>query len=386
MLILCSQLDLDAILTHADEGLEAEAGGASSGGAAFAQSFVADFKTSGEEDWSSIIPADQRRAAEEEERKKAVEEAAASTSRRRAAHVPSGAYEGSAGAEGAEDDDDEDDDEGESKGKARNKGGAKPGVPRKTGAQRALELSDRDIRVLIRGIQRWGDIRWRYDTLVEDGKLTGKNRGVLEDLSDELIKKCEVAAAEHERELQAVVDAGGEITSALRQRAVMVSVMGKTEITTNAETTLLRHNGLRLLFQLLDPVKDKLRWKVPLDHLKATISWTGGWTDEDDARLLLGIFKHGFGCWEEIQADESLGLAGKVFLDEGKKVLEKKKGDDAAPAAAVKDEGAADGEAAPAAPKKGKKPPAASVRPIPNAIHLVRRGDYLLKALWDAGE
>jgi chromodomain-helicase-DNA-binding protein 1 len=61
--------------------------------------------------------------------------------------------------------------------------------------------------------------------------------------------------------------------------------------------------------------------------------------------LLVGAFLYGFGNWEAMQKDSRLGLDGKFFLEEGKK------GEDSAS------------------------------RPIPNAIHLVRRGDFLLGVL-----
>ena len=61
--------------------------------------------------------------------------------------------------------------------------------------------------------------------------------------------------------------------------------------------------------------------------------------------LLVGAYLYGFGNWEAMAKDPKLGLDGKFFLEEGKK------GEDAA------------------------------TKPIPNAIHLVRRGDYLLGIL-----
>lgn len=66
--------------------------------------------------------------------------------------------------------------------------------------------------------------------------------------------------------------------------------------------------------------------------------------------LLVGAFRYGFGNWEVIAKDPKLGLMDKFFLEEGKK------GEDA------------------------------SSKPIPNAIHLVRRGDYLLGLLRDHEE
>ncbi len=64
--------------------------------------------------------------------------------------------------------------------------------------------------------------------------------------------------------------------------------------------------------------------------------------------LLVGCFLYGFGNWEAMVKDPKLGLDGKFYLEEGKKH---------------------DNEAS------------ALNKPIPNAIHLVRRGDFLLGLL-----
>ena len=41
-----------------------------------------------------------------------------------------------------------------------------PAPQRKTASQKAMELKERDVRVLIRSLQRWGDVRQRYDVIV----------------------------------------------------------------------------------------------------------------------------------------------------------------------------------------------------------------------------
>jgi chromodomain-helicase-DNA-binding protein 1 len=91
---------------------------------------------------------------------------------------------------------------------------------------------------------------------------------------------------------------------------------------------------------------DPLKWELPLDNVKATSAWNCEWSNEDDAHLLVGVWKYGHGNWEPIREDPSLGLADKLFLEDAK----------------VK-------------PGSGEKPR------LPNAIHLVRRADYLLHAL-----
>jgi chromodomain-helicase-DNA-binding protein 1 len=97
----------------------------------------------------------------------------------------------------------------------------------------------------------------------------------------------------------------------------------------------------------LNALKDPTKWRLPAENLKATLNWSCEWGATDDAMLLVGAWKHGFGNWETVEKDESLGLQGKLFLDEAKK---KEKGKDGKPR-------------------------------IPNAVHLVRRGTYLLEVL-----
>ncbi|SPO43260.1 probable CHD1 - transcriptional regulator [Moesziomyces antarcticus] len=346
------EMDLDDILSHAEaHETEADPTGSSAGGQEFLKSFaqVQDFKA--DVSWDDIIPLEERQKVEEEERKKAVEEAAAAASssrRRAAAQVAPGAY-----------------DNGEGDDRATSPGAGKDAASkrsRKTAAQRSVEMKERDLRVLIRGIQRWGDIRYKTDPIIKEGKLQDKNRQVLYQISDELVKTCEDAVAEHNAFMKGKQERGEEISSALRQKAVLISCRGITGI--NAETVLIRHYDLRLLAETLDNVDDPLQWRVPSEHLKATLNWAGGWDAKDDAMLLVGIWKYGFGAWEQIETDPDLNMEGKFFLEEGKKANQE-------PHAAEKD-----------APRSGTSgPPQGKPRPIPNAIHLVRRGDYLLKVL-----
>ncbi|KAH6913788.1 hypothetical protein BKA70DRAFT_1054217, partial [Coprinopsis sp. MPI-PUGE-AT-0042] len=96
---------------------------------------------------------------------------------------------------------------------------------------------------------------------------------------------------------------------------------------------------------ILSELDDPYSWVIPVDNIRPTLNWSGRWGTQDDSMLLVGAFIYGFGNWEAMAKDSKLNLDGKFFLEEGKK------GEDAAS------------------------------RPIPNAIHLVRRGDYLLGIL-----
>lgn len=113
----------------------------------------------------------------------------------------------------------------------------------------------------------------------------------------------------------------------------------------------------------LAEVENRSSWRIPVDSLKKNTNWACEWTAKDDAMLLVGAWRHGFGSWEAIQQDEELGLEGKFFLEDAKK--ERK-----------------DTTAVPAAPEDDKKPKKESRSP--GAIHLVRRADYLLRTLKEA--
>lgn len=84
----------------------------------------------------------------------------------------------------------------------------------------------------------------------------------------------------------------------------------------------------------------------PVPGVKAVANWACDWSIDDDAALMVGLWRHGLGAWEAIQKDSSLGLKKKFFLEDAKV-----KGGDS--------------------------------RSLPNSIHLVRRADYLCHLLQD---
>lgn len=183
-----------------------------------------------------------------------------------------------------------------------------------------------------------------------EAKLTDKNRGMIIDTADDIIELCSHAVEENNAEKRARIQAGETLTNAQKSKAVLVTYRNVGNI--NAETVLSRHRDLQVLFKYLndlsgDSVYD---WQIPIDNIRPTLNWSGRWGPQEDAMLLVGAYLYGFGNWEAMAKDARLGLDGKFFLEEGKK------GEDNAN------------------------------RPIPNAIHLVRRGDYLLSILREHDE
>lgn len=139
-------MDLDDILTKADAfdtEASAQPGGTSLGGEGFLSQFAAiqDVKNDMDDglSWDDIIPVDERVKLDEEESRRLQEQETASLNRKRAAARPPGTYE----------EPDFDDGEGKSSraGSPDKKSGGKSkksasagGAPRKSAAQKALEL------------------------------------------------------------------------------------------------------------------------------------------------------------------------------------------------------------------------------------------------------
>ncbi|KAH9176362.1 SNF2 family N-terminal domain-containing protein [Lactarius sanguifluus] len=332
------EMDLDDILNRAEdhETITSGDGGASLGGEGFLASVasVSDVKT--EISWEEIIPLDERQKVErEDDQRKAEELAALDTKDRKRSHAPV-SYEGM--------------DVDQPVSASANKKPKGPAPTRKSASQKAMELKERDVRVLIRSMQKWGDIRQRYDIIVGDAKLQDKNKGMIIDVADDIVELCASAVEDNNTQKQTRVAAGETLTTAQKSKAVLVTYRNVGNI--NAETVLSRTRDLHILYNILSLLnpEDMYTWSIPVDNIRPTLNWSGRWGPQEDSMLLVGAYLYGFGNWEVIAKDSKLGLSDKFFLEEGKK------GEDA------------------------------STKPIPNAIHLVRRGDYLLGLLRDHEE
>lgn len=287
------EMDLDDILTKADAfdtESAAQPGGTSLGGEGFLSQFAAiqDVKNDMDDElsWDDIIPVEERvKLDEDESRALAAEEAAAVSRKRKAAQQP-GAYQ----------DMDFDDDGTSSKPGSPGGKKARVGQPRKSNAQKALELKERDLRVLIRGIQKWGDIRVRYDLIVKEARLEGKNRVLITQTCEEIIQTAEDAVNAHRAHLRDLQDRGEPISSSLRQKAVLFEYKGVGGL--NAETVVNRYYELKAVNEHFKRIEDLEGYEIPVENLKPTMNWTVNWERADDSHLIVGISRHGFGSWD----------------------------------------------------------------------------------------
>lgn len=149
-------MDLDDILKTAEqhETMAANNEGASLGGEGFLAQFANVSDVKNDMSWEDIIPLEERQKFEEDEAKRQAEELEAQqreTKDRKRSHAAV-SYEGM--------------DVEQSASAPAPKKPKHPAPQRKTASQKAMELKERDVRVLIRSLQRWGDIRQRYDVIV----------------------------------------------------------------------------------------------------------------------------------------------------------------------------------------------------------------------------
>ena len=79
---------------------------------------------------------------------------------------------------------------------------------------------------------------------------------------------------------------------------------------------------MRPLGKLVPQSEDERKaWRVDLNPKEA--HFDVAWSTEEDSKLLIGIYLHGLGSWEQIKSDKSLELSGKILLNASCKPQEK---------------------------------------------------------------
>lgn len=110
-------------------------------------------------------------------------------------------------------------------------------------------------------------------------------------------------------------------TLAILWKFTFVIVLGKKKgvaefqiggVTVNASAVFKREQELDALFESL-PDSVEARRKYRLATRLKNSQWTVPWTAKDDAMLLIGVYEQGFGNWEAMKLDISLGLGDKVW-------------------------------------------------------------------------
>jgi len=115
---------------------------------------------------------------------------------------------------------------------------------------------------------------------------------------EDIITQAEDAVNAHKANIRDLQDRGEPISSSLRQKAILFTYLTVTAI--NAETVIARYYELKALVEHFKRIGDLKGYEIPIDNLKSTSNWTVDWGIKDDTHLLIGIWRHGFGSWENI--------------------------------------------------------------------------------------
>lgn len=381
-------MNLDDVLDHAEDHVTTpDLGESHLGGEEFLKQFeVTDYKA--DVTWDDIIPEAELSKIKEEERKRKEEEFLKEqiemSQRRRTTVNLSG--------QDTEKEDEEEDH------KKKHRKGANAGA----NAATAKDLSEKEIRALYRAILRFGDIDSMWTKLFNDGNLPNRRPDLIKEAWADLMAtaKKEVDVEHTKREAEAKKEAEQAVAAAAANNAVKpeegangtpgaqtapskVSLLKKKEKRAiliefrkvkniNAELILQRPQDMKLLREIVPA--GNLGW-VLNKSVKPVNDWTCPWTIEDDSRLLMGVRKYGYGAWTLIRDDPTLKLGDKLFLETKDDVKATKVKSEPVPAESKEGTPAGGGDSASTAADKKKK------NPVPGAVHLGRRVDYLMLVL-----
>ena len=330
------ELDIDSVLENAEEHQTDQPEGiAADGGEEFLRSFeYMDVKVDLE--WDQIIPKDQLEEIKAEEKRKADEDYLAEVIEQNAPRKRKQA--------------DEEREQRAAKKRARElavvDAAEESDVP--IGKDPSRPLSEREVRNLIKGFQRYGSIDDRGDEVVQEARLQNRDRDLLRRTLDEIQDTAARLIHEEEERVEQYQRTTNKVITKKDRKAVLFDFRGVRRI--NAETIVDRPAEMRMLKQCVAACSDPLDFRVHGVEKDAT--YTTPWGMREDGMLCVGIVRHGYGAWAQIRDDTDLGLTDKFYLEEHR--VEKKE-----------------------ERRIGEEKNAKS----PGAVHLVRRADYLLQVL-----
>lgn len=376
-------LNLDDVLNHAEDHVTTpDLGESHLGGEEFLKQFeVTDYKA--DVDWDDIIPEEELKKLQDEEQKRKdeeyVKEQLEMMNRRDNALKK---IKNSVNGDGTAANSDSDDDSTSRSSRRRAR------------ANDMDSIGESEVRALYKAILKFGNLKEILDELIADGTLPVKSFEKYGETYDEMMEAAKDCVHEEEKNRKEILEKlekdatayraklkSGEIKAenqpkdnpltrlSLKKRekkAVLFNFKGVKSL--NAESLLSRVEDLKYLKNLInsnykdDPLKFSLGNNTP----KPVQNWSSDWTKEEDEKLLIGVFKYGYGSWTQIRDDPFLGITDKIFLNEVHNPVAKKS--------------ASSSDTTPTPSKKGKGITGSSKK-VPGAIHLGRRVDYLLSFL-----
>ena len=386
-------LNLDDVLNHAEDHVTTpDLGESHLGGEEFLKQFeVTDYKA--DVDWDDIIPEeDLKKFQDEEIRRKDEEYVKEQLDMMNRRNNALRRIKNSVNGESNRADDSgmsSSDDEGRSRSRRRAR------------ANDLNAIGDNEIRALYKANLKYGDLSDLFESLIADGTLPVRSIDKYQEIYSDMLSIAQDVVSTEEKKRNAILEnlekeaavyrnkiKSGEIDISKQEKdnplsrlaakrrekkVAFFEYMGVKSL--NAETFVNRAQDLKIL-------KDHMNRYFKEDPLKFTFgnkknpkpvqNWSCNWNKEDDEKLLVGVYKYGYGAWSQIRDDPFLGLSDKIFLNDSQNIVknktkETKKSSDAEDSSIVH-------------VKRGKGITGSSKK-VPGSIHLGRRTDYLITLL-----
>ncbi|XP_074956725.1 chromodomain-helicase-DNA-binding protein 2 isoform X1 [Phalacrocorax aristotelis] len=276
---------------------------------------VANFATMEEEeteldersqkDWDDIIPEEQRKKVEEEERQKELEEIymlpriRSSTKKAQTNDSESDAetkrrLQRSSGSESETDDTDD-----EKRPKRR-------GRPRSVRKDTVEGFTDAEIRRFIKAYKKFGLPLERLECIARDAELVDKSVADLKRLGELIHNSCVSAMQEYEEQLK---ENPSEGKGPGKRRGPTIKISG---VQVNVKSIIQHEEEFEMLHKSI-PTDPEERKKYRLTCRVKAAHFDVDWGVEEDSRLLVGIYEHGYGNWELIKTDPELKLSDKIL-------------------------------------------------------------------------
>ncbi|XP_053129167.1 chromodomain-helicase-DNA-binding protein 2 isoform X2 [Hemicordylus capensis] len=265
----------------------------------------AELEEKSQRDWDDIIPEGQRKKVEEEERQKELEEIymlprIRSSAKKAQANDSDSDVEmkrklqRSSGSESETDDSDDD------------KRPKRRGRPRSVRKDMVEGFTDTEIRRFIKAYKKFGVPLERLECIARDAELVDKSVADLKRLGELLHNSCVSAMQEYEEQLKENL---AENKGPGKRRGPTIKISG---VQVNVKAIIQHEEEFAMLYQTI-PTDPEERTKFCLACRAKAAHFDVDWGVEDDSRLLLGIYEHGYGNWELIKSDPELKLTDKIL-------------------------------------------------------------------------
>ncbi|XP_023210874.1 LOW QUALITY PROTEIN: chromodomain-helicase-DNA-binding protein 1-like [Centruroides sculpturatus] len=266
-------------------------------------------EVSAEKDWDEIIPEADRKKVEEEDKQREELEMYLPPRNRKAIQVSAHSDSEDQGKKRKLDTGEKE--TGSDKEESEEERPRKRGRPRILPRDTIKGFTDNEIRRFIRSYKKFPAPMKRLEAVAMDAELQEKTLSDLKRLCELLRSGCDTAMKEQKAKRESQAEDSNMSAGKRRDRGPSFKLSG---VTVNAKSILNNESELEPLDIVL-PSDSELRKRWILNAKCKDTHWDVPWTNEDDSKLLRGIYEYGMGSWEAIKMDPNIGLGDKILPD-----------------------------------------------------------------------